>query len=440
VEENIIIHLTASYKKEHLGTLNYTGATTRSLFIKNLLINILKRINNNKVHEFDVYLLDPLYRGFNIVEGNCSKQALSSYKERAIQADILFHFYRPFTRLLRLFPNGNVIVELLTNFYKGNATSFLSLLEKTKIMINNRGEEVNLLIIFDGLSSTFLFNEKELKRIKKETDAKFIYLSHDFYYNIVHPYLKSKVKKYEKNILTMSDFIISASERDKELYLKFYYDEVFDCKTDDDIIVYPNVFPPMNPPFKEEEIRKKLINKRNDEITIVCNVGSNTKREIIQLIINQLHYVAHEIGGVNLKFIGNHFTNYIKNLSWRNGIKVKTIDYLPNRLDFLRELSSAHVGINFAYKTGGTNVKKYDYALASLVVISNALGVKGELLPYEYVYLDTADLYTKIKALINDFTIEEIINMGYKNQAYALELANRGFRSLERKCTEKLNL
>ena len=48
---------------------------------------------------------------------------------------------------------------------------------------------------------------------------------------------------------------------------------------------------------------------------------------------------------------------------------------------------------------GGTNERKYDYAMAGLVVFSDNLGVRGDLLPHEYTYVDSYDLAAKLEQL-----------------------------------------
>ena len=130
---------------------------------------------------------------------------------------------------------------------------------------------------------------------------------------------------------------------------------------------------------------------------------------------------------VKLKFVGNLISRLAINFKWK--VKAEFTGFINNRNEFLKKLSEAHIGINFAFKLGGTNVRKYDYALAGLVVLSNPYGCRGEPLPYEYCFLDPADLATKISALKN----EKVEEMGLKNQENVLELYRRSYKNLKEK-------
>jgi hypothetical protein len=73
---------------------------------------------------------------------------------------------------------------------------------------------------------------------------------------------------------------------------------------------------------------------------------------------------------------------------------------------------------------GGANERKYDYAMAGLVFFSDTLGVRGDLLPHEYTYVDSYDLAAKLEQLL-EFGKEMIVEMGKQNRKQALSLAEK---------------
>ena len=68
---------------------------------------------------------------------------------------------------------------------------------------------------------------------------------------------------------------------------------------------------------------------------------------------------------------------------------------------------------------GGANERKYDYAMAGQVIFSDNLGVRGDLLPYEYSYVDSYDLAAKLEQLI-EIGKDKIVEMGGQNRRYVL--------------------
>src|SRR5208283_2045965 len=97
-------------------------------------------------------------------------------------------------------------------------------------------------------------------------------------------------------------------------------------------------------------------------------------------------------------------------------------DYIPSREEYLKTLSKSWVGINLGIHSGGSNQRKYDYAIAGLAVFSDTFGARGDLLPNEYTYVDDADLVAKLKQFLN-LGKEKIIEMGQQNRNQALSLA-----------------
>ena len=62
--------------------------------------------------------------------------------------------------------------------------------------------------------------------------------------------------------------------------------------------------------------------------------------------------------------------------------------------------------------------------MAGLVVFSDKIGVRGDLLTYEYTYVDGNDLAAKLDQLL-DFGKEQIVAMGTQNRKQAMSLADK---------------
>jgi hypothetical protein len=105
-------------------------------------------------------------------------------------------------------------------------------------------------------------------------------------------------------------------------------------------------------------------------------------------------------------------------------IELRYCRFIPNKLDYLNTLSKSWIGINIGIHKGGTNERKYDYAMAGTVVLSDNLGARGDLLPYEYTYFDSHDLAAKSERLL-EFGKEKIAEMGIQNRKEAISLAEK---------------
>jgi hypothetical protein len=97
-------------------------------------------------------------------------------------------------------------------------------------------------------------------------------------------------------------------------------------------------------------------------------------------------------------------------------------EFLQRKLDYLMILSRSWIGINVGIHKAGTNERKYDYAEAGTVVLSDTLGARGDFLPYEYTYVDSHDLAAKMKQL---FELGKVMltRMGEENRIFALSTA-----------------
>ena len=98
--------------------------------------------------------------------------------------------------------------------------------------------------------------------------------------------------------------------------------------------------------------------------------------------------------------------------------------FIQSKSVYLKVLSKSWIGINIGIHKAGTNERKYDYAEAGLVVFSDTLGVRGDLLPNEYAYVDSQDLAAKIKQLL-EFDKAILIKKGEENRDQVLSLAEK---------------
>ena len=96
--------------------------------------------------------------------------------------------------------------------------------------------------------------------------------------------------------------------------------------------------------------------------------------------------------------------------------------YIPSKKDFFKILSRAWIGINLGIHKGGTNQRKYDYSLAGLVVLSDTIGSRGDVVPHEYTFVDSHDLAAKLEQLIT-FGRAKIKCMGNENRKLVSDFA-----------------
>ena len=245
----------------------------------------------------------------------------------------------------------------------------------------------------------FSLNVADLRILRKF--GLIIYVSSDLAYNFYGDNIMASKLMYnfEQKRITHSDLVIACSERDKLKYLEL---------GTKNITYYPNVYPlnQFKPEYKE----------KIPSIVIVLKEYWGLKaKKAIEETFKAFSYINRKI---KVYLIG------IKPEKIPKNIELTYYDHIPDRLDFLKLLSKSWIGINLGIHSGGSNQRKYDYAIASLIVLSDNFGVRGDFLPHEYSYIDYFDLAAKIKQLIlldkNTVTL-----MGVKNREYALFLAKK---------------
>lgn len=207
------------------------------------------------------------------------------------------------------------------------------------------------------------------------------------------------IYKLERKILEVADIVIACSGRDRLKYLEMGAKNV---------IFYPNIYPNMKfePCTKDD----------NPSISIVFQNRWGAKNA---LNFNEVFKALSRLDRrIKVYVIG------MKPQQLPANIKMEHYEYIHSKLDYMRILSKSWIGINIGIHKAGSNERKYDYAMAGLVVFSDTLGCRGDLLPYEYTYFDNNDLTAKLGQLL-EFSREKIIEMGTENRSQALSLAEK---------------
>jgi len=252
------------------------------------------------------------------------------------------------------------------------------------------------IFLIDEFSSLNSVNLKELKDL-----GLIIYVSQDVAHNRFgfrdNFIAKKLMYKLERDAIALADVVIACSEMDRLKYVEMGARKA---------IFYPNIYP-----ITEFEPCDK---DQTPSISIVLpeHWGPRADRSLEE-IFKALSCVNRKI---RVYLIGIEPQKVPRN------IELQYYKRIPNKLDYLRTLSKSWIGINIGIHKGGANQRKYDYAMAGLVVFSDNLGARGDMLPYEYTYVDSHDLAAKSEQLLK-FGKEKIIEMGIQNREQAISLA-----------------
>jgi hypothetical protein len=267
----------------------------------------------------------------------------------------------------------------------------------------------NILPFLRNMDSTKIFLIDEFMSIRtldlkllKQLGA-VIYVSQDVVserYNFGDSIIASNLMyKLEREILQSADLIIACSGRDQLRYIEMGAKKV---------IFYPNIYPIME---FETGVKDKI-----PSISIVLRNCWGTESVI------SFNAIFKALSKINKKIMV-HVVG-IKPEQVPRNIELEYYDYIPKKLDYMNILSKSWIGINIGIHKGGSNERKYDYAMAGLVVFSDVLGCRGDLLAHEYSYLDHNDLAVKLEQLL-EFGQEKIIEMGLENRKQAISLAKK---------------
>jgi hypothetical protein len=252
--------------------------------------------------------------------------------------------------------------------------------------------------LIDEFFSLNIVNLKKLRRL-----GPIIYVSQDVAYsgfgfagNVI---ARKLIYRLEHDAIAMSDVVVACSERDRLKYVEMGAKKA---------VFYPNIYP-----ITEFEPCDK---DKVPSISIVLRKawGSPAYRSLLE-VLKALSYVGTKI---RVYSVG------MKPQQVPGNIELQHYEYIPSKLDYLTTLSKSWIGINIGFHRGGTNERKYDYAMSSLVVFSDNLGARGDLLFHEYTYIGSHDLAAKLEQLL-EFGREKIVEMGVQNRKQVISLAEK---------------
>jgi hypothetical protein len=246
--------------------------------------------------------------------------------------------------------------------------------------------------------------------------SRLLHISHDFVGEFPYAHrLHLSLKKSSLKILSELDpLTIVVSYRDKILY-----EEAAKLSK---VVVFPNIYPPVDEKF-EPRVPTKHTDER-DILRVVAVKGADRHysmklAEFIRLA--KKYYVRN----MRLTVITSHTPTYEHLGALADGkVAVRVMENIPDRFEFLRVLSEHHIGLIELYgkRGGGTNVRKYDYALAGIVPASLWWNIPGEPIN-EIPFLDLPDLVAKLTY----FAPEELDKRGLENQTRVLEIYRQHF-------------
>lgn len=307
----------------------------------------------------------------------------------------------------------NALIRRLSNAKPKHVlaeTGFLSMLRNALYLrFGSSARADSLLKMLNNLKSPKVFLVDEFKSLncidlkKLRLLGSIIYVSQDVAYN-QYGFQKSFITRklmfrLERDAIANVDLVVACSETEKLKYLDMGAKKA---------IFYPNIYP-----------TKKFEPDKKDEIPSISIIlrdhwGFRAKQS--------LRKVFNAIEGINRQLkvclIG------MKPPRIPNNITLEHHRFIQSKMDYLKLLSRSWIGINIGIHMAGTNERKYDYAEAGLVVFSDTIGVRGDLLPNEFSYVDSHDLTAKLKQLL-EFDSAMLFQMGKANRSQVLSLAEK---------------
>jgi len=243
-----------------------------------------------------------------------------------------------------------------------------------------------------------------------------LYLSHNYEPEFIgSKILWNCIEKVEKQIIRNSDLVLAVSMRDSKVF-KYRYG--VDRQK---IVLLPNIYP-------VEGLKVLKVNSPSVSLVLPDNWG-------VKAISKAINYISTSIqmseNVKNVIIIGEIAGKLSKKKEWGKSV-IETYGFIKSRRKFLEIIGRGHIGLNFAFKSAGTNVKKYDYAITKQVVLSNILGAKGDLLPYEYTFIDEYDLASKIDQIFD----RDYLKMGEENALFAHKLHKKAKEKIKAKLLE----
>lgn len=230
-----------------------------------------------------------------------------------------------------------------------------------------------------------------------------IYVSSDIAYNLFdfgdNVITRRLMFRFERDALVYMNLVVSCSEMERLKYLEMGARNV---------ISYPNIYPTaeFEPNGKDEMPSISIVLKRR---------WGPKAEQALETIFNALACLKRKI---NVYVIGLKPSKIPKNITLEHH------EFIKSKSDYLKVLGKSWIGINVGIHLAGTNERKYDYAEAGTVVMSDTLGARGELIPHEYNYVDSHDLAAKLEQLF-EFGRASLIEMGKENRECVLSIAEK---------------
>lgn len=203
----------------------------------------------------------------------------------------------------------------------------------------------------------------------------FIYDAHNCEYILIKKILKGRwykgiisffVKLIEREACRKTDIIITASERDKELFVKLY------GVSRKKIFIVPNGVSIKEAPSyeKRKEVRLRLNIRDDNPVLLFIGTRYKPNIEAAQFIINE---VATKLPESNIVLLGG-VSEYLKNSSAPKHVRMVG---RVNDAGLCDWLAAADIGINPMFSGSGTNIKMLDYFSFGLPVIATWTGIRG---------------------------------------------------------------
>ncbi len=253
------------------------------------------------------------------------------------------------------------------------------------------------IFLIDEFASLNSVNLKMLRHL-----GPIIYVSQDVAYNHFFAgnfIAKELMYKLERDAIGLVDLVIACSEMERLKYIEMGARKA---------ISYPNIYPIAEfEPCDKDQVP-------SISIALPKHWGSRAERSLKE-IFKALSLVDRKI---RVYMIGIEPQQVPRNIG------LQYYERIPSKLDYLRTLSKSWIAINIGIHMGGTNQRKYDYAMAGVVVFSDNLGARGDLLPCEYTYVDSHDLAAKLEQSLK-LGREKIVEMGIQNRKQAISLAEK---------------
>jgi len=315
---------------------------------------------------------------------------------------------RTFFKIFRKIP--------LTADFGITASSFYVQVDGTKLLEELKKYRKNVVVI-DSLGG-YLSIRHIFDKLVKHSMA-ILYLSHNFEPEFTSLRIfRGRIEKIEKEIMNKADVIFATSMRDSRIFEDKYG---ISCRK---IVVFPNIFPLEGLKLSKEKMRS---------VSLV--VSGKWDRKYVEKMLEKLHRSILICQSVDkIIFVGPILSEFSRRKKWP--CMVEAYDFIESRREFLETIGKAHIGLNFSFRLGGTNVRKYDYALTAQVVLSDTLGTRGDLLPHEYVFVDEYDLASKIDQIFDG----NYLKMGKENALFAHTLYEKAKEKIKLKLFEMLGL